>query len=126
MHTKYNDKYIFRWYLSYYDLWGPFTVASAGMKGNLLMFSTPLGRDKIKFHLANGRRIIVPIQLLPQLQGVEPEELSKWEIIDDGKRIVFDSNDLILGVEDILRLAKARPGFRSKPELTGPLSGQAS
>jgi len=107
LNTKYNEEYIFRWYLSYYDLWGPFAVASAGLTGNLLIFSAPLDKGekgKIKFHLANGKRIIVPIKRLSVLKGAKPEELASWEISDDGRRITFNRLGHMLSVDEILRL----------------------
>ena len=124
LQTKHNGRYIFRWYLSYYDLWGPFTIANAGMTGNLLIFSAPIGRDMIKFHLANGKKIIIPLKLLPALKGIEPEELAKWEIIENGNKILFNSSEL--SIDDILRAEKGRRGFPSNPELTSPSSGQAT
>ena len=59
--------------------------------------------DELEVHLADGRRIAVPLAWYPRLLHATPEARNNFELLGDGVGIHWPDVDEDLSVEGILR-----------------------
>jgi len=51
--------------------------------------------DSLHVEMMNGRTLIVPIWLLPELKELSPDEISNIEIIEGGRGLLFGDTEAI-------------------------------
>jgi hypothetical protein len=60
--------------------------------------------DELRVELADGRRIIVPLEWYPRLQEATPKERNNWRLIGGGLGIHWENLDEDVSVASLLRL----------------------
>jgi hypothetical protein len=58
--------------------------------------------DELTVNLADGRRIVVPLEWYPRLMQGSPKERKHWRLLGDGYAIEWPDLDEHIGVEGLL------------------------
>jgi len=58
--------------------------------------------DKLIVHLADGRRLVVPLAWYPRLLHASPIERQNWQLLGEGYAIEWPDLDEHIGIEGLL------------------------
>ncbi len=61
-------------------------------------------RGKMAVYLTDGREVIVPLALFPDIKGLSLKERSEWMILDE-QFFTFKNLSKVFSVADILKLS---------------------
>ena len=61
-------------------------------------------RGKMMVYLTDGRQIIVPLSLFPDIKGLSVKDRSDWMILDE-QFFTFNKLSKVYSIEDIMRLS---------------------
>jgi hypothetical protein len=82
-----------------------------------------VNHDELTVNLADGRRIVVPLEWYPRLMQGSPKERKHWRLLGDGYAIEWPDLDEHIGVEGLLAGHKSG---ESKKSLERWLAGRKS
>ena len=60
-------------------------------------------RGKMAVYLTDGREVLVPISLFPDIKRMSSAQRENWMVLDD-QFFTFDSTSRIYSVKDVLRV----------------------
>src|SRR4051812_39663641 len=75
--------------------------------------SVSVGRDRLAFHLADGRAVIAPLEWFPRLLHGSARERRNWERVGAGYGVHWPDLDEDISVENMLRGQRSRESQRS-------------
>ena len=61
-------------------------------------------RGKMAVYLSDGREIIVPLSMFPNIKNLSLKQRNHWMILDD-QFFTFDSLSLVYSITDLLKVA---------------------
>ncbi len=61
-------------------------------------------RGKMSVYLTDGREVIVPLSLYPDIRKLTVKERSNWIILDD-QFFTFESLSMVFSIADIMKLS---------------------
>ncbi len=61
-------------------------------------------RGKMAVHLTDGREVIVPLSLYPDIRKLSLKDRSRWIILDD-QFFTFEKLSTVFSIEDIMKLS---------------------
>ncbi len=78
-------------------------MSSSNFKGDPRAVDVTISEDELTVHLADGRRLTVPLVWFPRLLHGSPEDRRNWRLIGDGRGIHWPDLDEDLSVEGLLK-----------------------
>jgi len=78
-------------------------MSSSNFKGDPRAVDVTISEDELTVHLADGRRLTVPLVWFPRLLHGNPEDRRNWRLIGDGRGIHWPDLDEDLSVEGLLK-----------------------
>ena len=78
-------------------------MSSSNFKGDPRAVDVSISEDELTVHLADGRRLTVPLVWFPRLLHGNPEDRRNWRLIGDGRGIHWPDLDEDLSVEGLLK-----------------------
>jgi hypothetical protein len=67
-----------------------------------LVVEVSMTNEQLTVHLADGRRLIVPLTWYPRLWHAFPAERQNWRLLGDGYAIEWPDLDEHIGIEGLL------------------------